>query len=77
MDDRAEQLGEGAAAQRILPPHDFGLQRLEPGRVSQQIVPGAMRLTAVAEKPDSERSCTTVWNPRPPEARNCAGSVIL
>ena len=32
---------------------------------------------AVAEKPESERSWTTVWKPRPPDWRNCAGMVSL
>ena len=30
--DRAEQVGEGATAQVVLPPDHFGLERLEPGQ---------------------------------------------
>ena len=29
MDDRAEQVFEGAAGQAVVPPHHFGLQRFQ------------------------------------------------
>ena len=40
-----------------------------PGSVSQQTAPGCIRVIAVAEKPDSDRSLTTVWKARAPEAK--------
>jgi hypothetical protein len=32
-------------------------------------------LIDAAEKPEIDRSCTTLWNARPPEARKVAGIV--
>ena len=40
---------------------------------SQQIVPGCIRVIDSAEKPESERSWTTVWKPLVPEGRSIAG----
>lgn len=48
----------------------------KPGSVSQQIDPWCIRLTAVAEKPLNDRSFTTVWNARFPDARNWAGIIM-
>ncbi len=48
-----------------------------PGNCSQQSVPTCIRLIEAAEKPDSDRSCTTVWKPLAPEGRSAAGMEIL
>jgi len=48
-----------------------------PGNVSQHTAPVCMRVMAVAEKPDSDRSLTTVWKASSPEARSCAERVAV
>jgi hypothetical protein len=68
MDDGTEQLVEGAADHAVVS---------SPGSVSQTRPPLCSRFTATAEKPDSERSCTTVWKLREPEGRRDAGIVTL
>ena len=64
-------------------PHPFGLELSRDGNTAITANSGVDPLSISiirnlqSDQPEIDRSCTTVWNARPPEARSCAGMVIF